>query len=209
VDAHESLGAGRREFDAEAIREWIYQRRRSAASVAAALAVVLLVGYLALRPAGAGTPIEEVLPRAVRPLVVAPDPVVIVHVSGAVNVPGVYRLAQRARVTDLVQAAGGLIADADTNRVNLAAMVKDGDQVHIPVVDEDPVPTLGDDGGLVDINRATADELEVLPGIGPALASSIVEHRDRYGEFGSLAALADVSGIGPATVARISDLATF
>jgi len=209
VDAHEPFEAGRQQFDAEALREWIYQRWRNVAIVAAVAAAVLLVGYLSLRPVGAGRPIEEVLPRAVRPSVVAPEPVVVVHVSGAVKVPGVYRLAQRARVTDLVRAAGGFIAEADANRVNLASMLKDGDQVHIPVVDETPAPVGADEGGPVDINRAPAVELETLPGIGPTLARAIVQHRNRYGEFGSIEALNDVPGIGPAKVARLSDLTTF
>ena len=209
MDTHETHQPGTTPFDAEAIREWIYERRRSVAVVAAAAAVVLLVGYMALRPAEAGTTIENVLPRATRPSVAAPEPVVIVHVSGAVSVPGVYRLAQRARVTDLVHAAGGLLAKADTNRVNLAAMVKDGDQVHIPAVNEEPFATESETEALVDINRASAGELEALPGIGPTLAIAIVGHRDRYGDFSSIEALSAVSGIGPATVARLSEHVTF
>ena len=138
------------------------------------------------------------------------------HVAGAVHAPGIHRLAAGARVADAVAAAGGPTADAHTDAINLAASMRDGDRVHVPRTSEGltvpagvtsgtgPSPGPGMESGVpVSINAATADQLDTLPGIGPATAAAIVAHRDTNGPFGSIDALADVRGIGPA---KLEDL---
>lgn len=158
---------------------------------------------------------------------VAPEPVasaVLVHVAGAVRGPGVYELVAAARVHDAIEAAGGPSADADLDGLNLAATVADGQRVYVPVAGEvDPAsvpaggvdamaegPTAGPPGAgePVDLNAATAAELETLPGIGPATAAAIVDDRDRHGPFASVDELERVPGIGPAKLAAVADLVT-
>ena len=156
-------------------------------------------------------PPEALLPRVDAAQVTLTTPEVIVHLSGRVRVPGVYRLRPGDRIVDLIDAAGGSTVDADLDRLNLAAVVFDGDRVHVPARGEElGPPTVSDPTGAdtnapVDLNRADAAELERLHGIGPALAAAIIEDRDRNGPFASIADLERVSGIGPAVVDRIGD----
>ena len=165
-------------------------------------------------------------PVGSRPAVVATSdvpPSVLVHVAGAVSHPGVYELAGGARVADAVTAAGGATIDADANSLNLAAPLVDGDRIEVPVVGADP-PS-GDDSaghthatapgsgpespsGPVDLNEASASELEQLPGIGPATAAAIVEYREQTGPFGAVDDLLDVPGIGPAKLDAVRDAVT-
>jgi competence protein ComEA len=132
-------------------------------------------------------------------------------VAGAVARPGVLHLPASARVVDAIEAAGGAALDADTDRVNLAAPLVDGGRIHIPRVGEVGVPPDAGPGasqpaGPVDINTADETQLEALPGVGPATASAIVEHRERHGPFASVEALGDVAGIGDAKLAQLRDL---
>lgn len=146
---------------------------------------------------------------------------VVVHVAGAVASPGVQRLPVGARVVDAVDAAGGATPDADLARVNLAAPLVDGQQVYLLRQGEEPPPgvaagapaaagaagaTGGD--GPIDINRATAAELEELPGVGPATAEAIISHREQHGPFASVDDLIDVRGIGDAKLEQIRERAT-
>lgn len=142
--------------------------------------------------------------------VAEPEPVLLVHVAGAVALPGVYGLCAGARVRDAVAAAGGLAPGADVATVNLAASVADGAKVTIPFEGEEPPPEVGFDGGgapvepgLVNVNTAGAAELEGLPGIGPSLAAAIVEERERGGPFASPEDLLRVSGIGEKKLGRL------
>jgi competence protein ComEA len=134
-----------------------------------------------------------------------------VHVTGAVAVPGLVVLDDGARVADAIELAGGASDDAELHRLNLARPLHDGEQVHVPVDGEDPPPEAsqaadgGDAGGPIDINRADAAALETLPGIGPARAQAIVEHRETHGPFAEPGDLRDVPGIGEATFQRIAD----
>ena len=151
----------------------------------------------------------------------APAGRIVVHVVGAVVSPGVVVLADGARVADAIAAAGGAASDADTEQLNLARVLGDGEQVRVPhageqLVAPDPGPsppggasggsTPG--GGVVNINTAGAAELESLPGIGPALAARIVEYRDGHGPFASVDDLTDVPGIGPAKLEALRSQAT-
>jgi competence protein ComEA len=137
--------------------------------------------------------------------------IVFVHAAGAVAHPGVYQVPSDARVADVVAAAGGAAPDADLNRVNLAAVVEDGQQVYVPRVGEavvTPSPGADTGGGPVNINTADAGDLESLPGIGPATAAAIVDHRVEHGSFRSVDDLLDVPGIGEAKLAQLRDLVT-
>lgn len=148
-----------------------------------------------------------------------PDAEIVVHVSGAVADPGVVRLPGRARVDDALRAAGGATDEADLSAVNLARPLADGEQIHVPVPGEVPrpqptgptdaeEPSDAADGPPIDLNTADAAELEELPGVGPAIAQRILEHRDKNGPFTSVDGLLEVSGIGPATLEDIRGRAT-
>ncbi|MBB3082603.1 ComEA family DNA-binding protein [Geodermatophilus sabuli] len=136
---------------------------------------------------------------------------VVVAVVGLVARPGLVVVPAGARVADAVAAAGGLLPEADIASVNLAAVVSDGEQVAVGV------PGAAGSGaaapgpaapGRVDLNTATAADLDALPGIGPVLAQRIVEHREQQGRFTSVEQLDDVPGIGPATYAELAELVT-
>lgn len=151
----------------------------------------------------------------------AGDAQVVVHVAGAVAAPGVQRLPAGARVVDAVDAAGGAAADADLARINLAAALVDGQQVYVVRVGEDPPPppagapagggAAGEGAGpagLVDVNSASASELDELPGVGPATAEAIISHREQHGAFLTVDDLLDVRGIGDAKLEQLRDLVT-
>lgn len=109
----------------------------------------------------------------------SPDPLIVVDVAGAVAKPGVYRLAAGSRIHDALSAAGGMTQDADPVVLNKAAPVRDGQRIYVPRPGETvPAGTAGSDAQLkVDVNHATAAELEALPGIGPTTAARIVRSR--------------------------------
>ena len=178
-------------------------------AVAVAVAVVV-GGWLLLRDPA--PPVESTLPMAEPASTTVPAPVeVVAHVSGAVARPGLYTVGAGARVADLVTAAGGPAGDADLDRLNLAALVVDGAKVHVPTVGE-PMPTTGPGGGAgslvgpLDLNTASEDELDELPGVGPATAAAIVQARTRGGPFRAVDDLLEVRGIGPAKLEAIREL---
>lgn len=145
----------------------------------------------------------------------SPAPNLVVHVAGAVQSTGVYPVPAGSRVIDAVQAAGGLAVDANVDAVNLAALLVDGQRVYVPRIGEvAPVVIDGSSGpddaptGPIDLNSATADLLETLPGVGPATAAAIIGHRDQHGPFASIDELGDVPGIGPAKLDALRGLVT-
>lgn len=161
------------------------------------------------------TTVPDVNSRSSASSVVGSDPATItVHVAGQVTAPGVYRLASGSRVVDAVRAAGGATASADVNVINLASLLDDGQQVYVPGVGERPpggAATTSSATGLrlpLDLNRATAEELDELPGIGPTTAAAIVAHREGHGSFATIDDLLEVPGIGPAKLAALSGLIT-
>jgi competence protein ComEA len=217
----------------DAARSWLRFVGPGRILAAAGVALVLAgVGWWLLR--APSLPTEARLPRAERASAassaisssststIAPTtapPPIIVHVAGAVATPGVYELEPGQRVADAIAAAGGATPGADPDALNLAAQVADGDRIAVPLAGQ---PTAeghthaADDSDasgstpavVVDLNTAGADELETLPGIGPATAAAIVEHRERNGPFASVDDLEQVPGIGPAKLAAIRDLVT-
>lgn len=151
----------------------------------------------------------------------SPAAPLVVEVGGAVVHPGVYRLPPGARVMDAVTAAGGFgprvdaaLADA---RLNLAAALHDGDEIHVPARGEaasggatasGAAPAAaGGSGGLVDLNHATEDQLDALPGVGPATVAKIVAAREES-PFASVDDLGTRKVVGPATLAKLRPLVT-
>ena len=138
---------------------------------------------------------------------------VVVHVAGSVVRPGVYELPTGSRFVDAVTAAGGPLTRAATDSVNLASVLVDGERVYLPAVGEE-IETSESVGAVstsavVDINSATAEQLDGLPGIGPSTAAAIVARRDEIGRFVNEDDLLTVPGIGPAKVAALRGLVDF
>ena len=124
-----------------------------------------------------------------------------VYISGAVATPGVFTLPDGSRVDDAVRAAGGSLPGAELNNINLATQLTDGQQINIPgIVDTSHVNV-----GRVNINTATVEDLNSLPGIGPTTAQAILDYRLQNGPFQVIQDIQNVPGIGPATYALIQD----
>ena len=136
--------------------------------------------------------------------------VVVVHVAGAVVSPGVYPVPEGSRVIDAVRAAGGFAADANPDAVNLAALVADAQRVYVPREGEAVVVDVGAAGGLaagpINLNSATADQLDELPGVGPATAAAILAYRTQVGRFSTVDDLLEVRGIGDAKLEQLRPL---
>ena len=144
---------------------------------------------------------------------------VYVDVDGAVVSPGVYRLKDGVRVAQAIDAAGGLTPEADVAGLNRASKVVDGQKIYVPKVGEQQANVSGggadggaastsggnDTAGLVNINTASAAELQTLSGIGPSMAQSIIDERTKNGAFASVDDLMRVSGIGEKKLAKIKD----
>lgn len=144
---------------------------------------------------------------------------VYVDVDGAVVSPGVYRLKDGARVSQAIDAAGGLTAEADVTGLNRASKITDGQKIYVPTVGEQQAAAAvggaesgaattlgaGSSSGLVNINTASAAELQTLSGIGPSMAQSIIDERTKNGAFASVDDLMRVSGIGEKKLAKIKD----
>ncbi len=195
---------------------WAVVRADPSVVIGLIVAVALAVGLFVVSRPGSDD-VDLVLPMAgPAELLIDPGPAttdapteLTVHVAGAVVAPGLYVLGADARTADAVTAAGGALADADLNRINLAAPVADGSRVFVPVLGEAIPSVVGDFGagssGPVDLNTATAEQLIALPGVGPATAQAIVDHRDRTGRFRSIDDLLEVRGIGEAKLEALRD----
>lgn len=176
---------------------------------------VLGVLWLQSRPAGSAVVAPSVGATASPEGLEVSAGEVVVHVAGAVRSPGVYTLPGGSRVGEAVAAAGGPRRKAVLDGLNLARPVTDGEQVLVPrrgagggAEAEAATPDAGAAGGKLNINQATAADLETLPGIGPVLASRIAEHRDSIGGFKEVGELRDVPGIGEKTFQALVDLVT-
>ena len=155
---------------------------------------------------------------------------IVIHITGAVKTPGIVKLNDGSRIEDAIEAAGGLTEDADISNVNLAYVLDDGTKIKIPSLSdynigdvEDIITDESGEGiieevdsatssnsknssGNININKATEAELDTLPGIGPSLASKIIEYREQNGKFSSIEDIKNVNGIGDSKFEDIKDL---
>ena len=145
---------------------------------------------------------------------------IVVYISGAVNKSGVFKLPNHARMIDLVTLAGGLASEADVSKINLAQLLKDGMHVHVAAknvmqgggngsynVEKSNIGKLNT-GTQININTADKNELDSLPGVGPALAERIMEYRQTNGTFNDLEELKKVPGIGPSKFEKLKEKIT-
>jgi competence protein ComEA len=152
-------------------------------------------------------------PAPASPSATAPTEVVV-DVAGKVRRPGIAVLEPGARVVDAIKAAGGVRRGVDTSALNLARVLVDGEQILVGVTPPPGVAASaaadpeGAGGPLVNLNTASATDLERLPGVGPVTAEAIIAFRDEHGPFTAVDQLLDVSGIGEATLAEIAPHAT-
>jgi competence protein ComEA len=208
----------------ESIRERLSALSRAELVGLAAVLVVTIGGagfwYVRSlpRPVDVATATAPVAATAVAGATGSPSPgvVMLVDVAGWVRHPGVYEFAGGARVIDAIEAAGGARPGAQLESLNLAAPLVDGTQILVVregVEAPAPAPVGGSGagaaaGGLINVNTASATDLEVLPGVGEVIAQAIVDHRTENGPFTSVDQLLDVSGIGDATLEDIRELVT-
>ena len=193
------------------IDDLLFERPPTPARLTAAGLLLLAgVGLAALIwwPSGGSDPSR--LPFVTVPSATTTGPVeVVVHVAGAVARPGLYVRPADDRIADLLAAAGGVVEGGRPDLLNLAAPLRDGTRIWVPsdaeLTDPGPIQDGSAAPRMVDVNRATAIELESLPGVGPSLAAAIVRHRERMGSFDSLDGLLEVPGIGPAKLAGLLD----
>lgn len=161
-----------------------------------------------LSPEPTATPLPTPTPRPLR-----------IYVSGAVAHPDVYELPYDSIVKDAVEAAGGPTGEADLNQINLARRVYDEEQIYVPQKGEESFPVSppsspslpspsSQEGGKVNINMATAEELDTLPGIGPSIAQRIIDYRTTNGPFQSVEDIKNVRGIGDVTFEKLKDKVT-
>jgi competence protein ComEA len=176
--------------------------------LAVCLACVAVTGYTLLHHRGQASYAAPAQPtQSYLPLPSPAPPSVVVDVGGRVRRPGLVTLPLGARVADALRAAGGALRRRDLLSLNLAAKVADG-QLLLVGVPGAGVASAGDgsSSGPVELNSATADQLEALPGIGPVLAQHIIDWRTAHGGFRSVDQLRDVSGIGDSTFADLAPL---
>lgn len=136
-------------------------------------------------------------------------PELVIDVEGKVKRPGIVTLPRGSRIVDAIKAAGGLTGKADTSSLNMARKIDDGEQI---LVGAAPAPGAaaapGTTGAKVNLNTATIDQLDTLPGVGPVTAKSILDWRAKNGRFAKVEDLLDVKGIGAATLDDLRDLVT-
>jgi len=157
-------------------------------------------------------------PRQVQSGIILPTQIsteITVFVTGEVNSPGTYSLPPSSRIQDAIKLAGGWTAQADQTALNLASILIDGQGIYVPAIGEDPprdpsidrfTPVVS--GGKIDINTATVEMLDNLPGIGPSKAEQIIAYRQNNGVFDTIEDILKVPGIGPSIFEQIQDLIT-
>jgi len=164
---------------------------------------------LSSRPQPVEITVLPPIPTATPLPTLTPGPITV-YVTGAVMQPeSLLTLPPGSRVEDAIEAAGGVTDEADMAQVNLAGLVRDGDQVHVPVKDRPVILATPSGGVKIFINTATVDEIDSLPGAGPALAEAIIAHREANGAFRSFDDLDAVDGVGPTLIADWQTLIVF
>jgi competence protein ComEA len=216
------------------LRQWFafIGPQRIVAGLGTALVLAGLTWFI-LKPSP--VPIDAYVPRVTSVSAVSSTvspSIITVHVAGAVKNPGVYRLASSARVVDAVASAGGALRTADLESINLAQTITDTEQIYIPIKKVSrprvttaprlrpqrttpttvPVIASGNTGAqpgrLINLNTATASELDSLTGVGPSTAKAIIAYRTKKGSFSKVEDLLNVPGIGPAKLAALRDQVT-
>ena len=188
----------------ESLSQWWFDlhfshNQKRALGLVAAIVLVLSV-FIVIRGNTQSSAAPEIVPITIA------EPEIFVDVTGAVNKPGVYTLTGKSRVIDAIKAAGDSAPGADLSTINLARVLNDGEQIY---VDSLVMNSSGQrvskktPSGPININRATARQLDALDGIGPVIAARIVEYRKINGSFLSIDDLQKVSGIGAAKFAQI------
>jgi competence protein ComEA len=186
------------------------RRQLFGGAVAVAVLLVLLVRHVG-GGGGASAPVVAPVRAPAKPEAAAK--LLVIDVAGAVRRPGLYRLRSGSRIDDAIAAAGGATGKAQLDTVNLAAPVADGEQVVVPgrgatasgAVASPPAGGSSPSAPL-DLNSATLEQLEGLPGIGPVTAQKILDYRQQHGAFHSVDELQGVPGIGPAHMAQLKGL---
>ena len=188
----------------ESLRNWWFDLHYSQSQKRALLVTgsVLLILSVFIVARGNSQPSQAI---EVIPITIA-EPEIFVDVTGAVNNPGVYTLTGKSRVIDAIKAAGDSAPGADLSTINLARVLNDGEQIYVDstVVNSNGVRvSKAVRSGPININRATARQLDALDGVGPVIAQRIVDYRKLNGSFLTIDDLQKVSGIGAAKFAQI------
>lgn len=194
---------------------WAQHRNVLLVVLGLAVGIAAFAGWNRLNSPSGDESIESIgslIPFAEPVVTTAPPKPVVVHITGAVESPGVYQLTSTDRMFNLVEAASGFLETADTGALNLAQTLVDGTHVCVPEVDAEEtvicrtqpiqVQSSKTATALIDPNTASAIELERLNGIGPAMSARIVEWREQNGDFRTAEDLLAIPGIGPATLDR-------
>jgi competence protein ComEA len=188
----------------ESLRNWWFDLHYSQSQKRALLVIgsLLLLLSVFIVARGNSQPNEAM---QVVPITIA-EPEIFVDVTGAVNKPGVYTLTGKSRVIDAIKAAGDSAPGADLSTINLARVLNDGEQIYVDstIVNSSGVRVSNAvRSGPININRATARQLDALDGVGPVIAQRIVDYRKINGSFLTIDDLQKVSGIGAAKFAQI------
>lgn len=215
---------GQHALPAQGLAGWLERRgvrieagRRSAVAIGVAALAAILAGWWLLsgRPHASTLPSSPLAAPATSASSHPPATRVVVDVVGKVRRPGVYRLPDGSRVDDALEAAGGALPGVDLSQLNLARKLADGEQVAVGVSGAAGAagpPGTGAASGTasapIDLNTATVQQLDTLPGVGPVLAQRIVDWRTEHGRFDSVDQLQEVSGIGPSRLADLRALVT-
>jgi competence protein ComEA len=188
----------------ESLSNWWFELHYSKLQKRALLIIgsllLILSVFIVMRGNSQPTAVAQVIPVTIA------EPEIFVDVTGAVNKPGVYTLTGKSRVIDAIKAAGDSAPGADLSTINLARVLNDGEQIY---VDSTVVNGSGAHvskavhSGPININRATAHELDALDGVGPVIAQRIIDYRKINGSFLTIDDLQKVSGIGAAKFAQI------